>query len=148
MLRITLLCVGRMKEKYFAEALREYEKRLQRYCSLELIELQERGSPIKEGAELLAHIPAGAYVAALCVEGRALSSTQLASLLDEKSLSGISRLCFIVGGSEGLSDAVKDRADLRLSMSEMTFPHHLARIMLAEQIYRAFTILGGSKYHK
>jgi 23S rRNA (pseudouridine1915-N3)-methyltransferase len=137
-----------MKEKYFAEALREYEKRLQRYCSLELIELQERGSPIKEGAELLAHIPAGAYVAALCVEGRALSSTQLASLLDEKSLSGISRLCFIVGGSEGLSDAVKDRADLRLSMSEMTFPHHLARIMLAEQIYRAFTILGGSKYHK
>lgn len=148
MLRITLLCVGRMKEKYFAEALREYEKRLQRYCSLELIELQERASPIKEGAELLAHIPAGAYVAALCVEGRALSSTQLASLLDEKSLSGISRLCFIVGGSEGLSDAVKDRADLRLSMSEMTFPHHLARIMLAEQIYRAFTILGGSKYHK
>jgi len=148
MLRITLLCVGRMKEKYFVEALREYEKRLQRYCSFELIELQERGSPTKEGAELLAHIPAGAYVTALCVEGRALSSTQLASLLDEKSLSGVSRFCFIVGGSEGLSDAVKDRADLRLSMSEMTFPHHLARIMLVEQIYRAFTILGGTKYHK
>ena len=142
MLRITLLCVGRMKEKYFAEALREYGKRLRRYCAFELTELQERGGAEKEGAELLARIPAGAYVVALCVEGRALSSTELASLLGEKSLAGVSRLCFIVGGSEGLSDAVKERADLRLSMSEMTFPHHLARVMLAEQIYRAFNSRG------
>lgn len=148
MLHITLLCVGRMKEKYYSEALREYEKRLRRYCSFELIEITERGSLLKEGADVLARIPAGAYVVALCVEGRFLSSTALASLLDERAQSGTSRLCFIVGGSEGLSGAVKDRAEFRLSMSEMTFPHHLARIMLAEQIYRAFTIREGSKYHK
>ncbi len=137
-----------MKERFYADAFAEYEKRLGRYCSLELCELPETGDVEKEGAAALSRLPAGSYVTALCVEGRGMSSEELAALLRECALDGRSRLCFVIGGSEGLSDAVKERAQLRLSMSRMTFPHHLARVMLAEQLYRAFTINEGSKYHK
>ena len=102
----------------------------------------------RDGAAVLGKIPPGGYVIALCVEGKPFSSEELASLLSELALQGRSRVTFVIGGSDGLSDAVKNAADLRLSMSRMTFPHHLARVMVLEQIYRAFTILGGGKYHK
>ena len=148
MLRIQLICVGKLKESFYADACDEYDKRLRRYCALERVELPETGDLERDGAAVLAKIPAGAFVIALCVEGKLGSSEELAELLSEQALQGRSRVSFVIGGSDGLSDAVKKAADLRLSMSRMTFPHHLARVMVLEQIYRAFNILGGGKYHK
>ena len=133
MLRVTVLCQGRLKECYFIAACQEYLKRLTAYCRPEVVELPEKG-------DIAPHIPKGAYVIALCVEGKRLDSPGLARLLD--------RVCFLIGGSDGLTEADKGQAALRLSMSDMTFPHHLARVMLLEQIYRAFTISAGAKYHK
>ncbi len=139
--RVTLLCQGRLKEPYYEDACREYTKRLSAYCRLEIIELPEKG-------ELAPRIPKGAYVIALCVEGRKIDSPGLAARLEALALAGESRLCFLIGGSDGLTEADKRLAAWRLSMSDMTFPHHLARVMLLEQIYRAFTITAGAKYHK
>ena len=148
MLRIQLICVGKLKESFYIDACDEYDKRLRRYCALERVELPETGDLERDGAAVLAKIPAGAFVIALCVEGKLGSSEELAELLSEQALQGRSRVSFVIGGSDGLSDAVKKAADLRLSMSRMTFPHHLARVMVLEQIYRAFNILRGGKYHK
>ena len=148
MLRIQLICVGKLKESFYIDACDEYDKRLRRYCALERVELPETGDLERDGAAVLAKIPAGAFVIALCVEGKPYSSEELSELLRECANGGRSRVCFLIGGSDGLSDAVKKAADLRLSMSRMTFPHHLARVMVLEQIYRAFNILGGGKYHK
>ena len=160
MLSVKLVCVGKMRERHYIEAFREYEKRLGAFCRFELTELAEQRlsedpSPKavsaaleREGAEIERQIPKGAYTVAMCVEGKRLSSEALAQCIGDRASAGVSRLCFVVGGSFGLADSVKARADLCLSMSDMTFPHHLARVMLAEQIYRAFTILGGSRYHK
>ena len=148
MLRIQLICVGRLKESYYAEACEEYAKRLGRYCALERIELPESGDVGRDGEAILKKLAPDAYVAALCVEGRSFSSPELAGLLAECAGRGRSRVAFLIGGSDGLSDEVKARADARISMSRMTFPHHLARVMVLEQIYRAFTINEGGKYHK
>lgn len=160
MLSVKLICVGRMKEKFYAEAFGEYMKRLQPYCKLQLTEapeqrLSESPSPKelekaldREAEDILAAIPGDSYVAALCIEGRKLSSEALAELVFKVEGSGRPRMCFIIGGSYGLSPRVKARADLKLSMSPMTFPHHLARVMLAEQLYRSFKIIEGSRYHK
>lgn len=160
MLGIKLICVGKMRERYFVEAFEEYKKRLGAYCRFECLELSEQRLPDrpspgdvsaaleKEGQEILKNIPADAYVTALCVEGRQYSSQDMADLITDRESSGKPRLCFVIGGSFGLSDRVKNRADLRMSMSKMTFPHHLARVMLAEQVYRGFKIKEGSKYHK
>ena len=160
MLAVKLICVGRMRESYYIEAFREYAKRLGAYCRLETAELAEERLPErpsqgqidaaleKEAAEILRQIPAEAYTVALCVEGRQMSSEALSELLSQRESSGKPKLCFIVGGSYGLAEKVKARAQLRLSMSPMTFPHHLARVMLAEQIYRGFKIKEGSRYHK
>lgn len=160
MLTVKLICVGKMKEKYYIDAFEEYRKRLGAYCRFELEELTEQRLPEnpsekeinaaleKEGAEIIKRIPSGAAVTAMCVEGRQKSSPELAKQISSWASSGKSKLCFLIGGSFGMSRTVKVRADLCLSMSEMTFPHHLARVMLAEQIYRAFTINEGSKYHK
>ena len=160
MLGVTLLCTGKLKEKYYAAAFEEYRKRLGAFCRFECVELAEQRlgdapSPgeiaqalDKEAAEASAHIPAGAVVVAMCVEGEQLSSEALAKRLDGWMNAGRSRVCFLIGGSFGMSEALKAKADLRLSVSRMTFPHHLFRVMLAEQIYRAFTILAGSRYHK
>ena len=149
-----------MKEKFYAEAFGEYMKRLQPYCKLQLTEapeqrLSESPSPKelekaldREAEDILAAIPGDSYVAALCIEGRELSSEALAELVFKAEGSGRPRMCFIIGGSYGLSPRVKARADLKLSMSPMTFPHHLARVMLAEQLYRSFKIIEGSRYHK
>ena len=160
MLSVKLICVGRMREKFYIEAFNEYLKRLQPYCKLQLVEPTEQklgDSPSqkelekaldREAEDILAAIPGDSYVAALCIEGRELSSEALAELVFKVEGSGRPRMCFIIGGSYGLSPRVKARADLKLSMSPMTFPHHLARVMLAEQLYRSFKIIEGSRYHK
>ena len=160
MLAVKLICVGRMREKFYTEAFAEYRKRLGAYCKFECVEIAEQrlgADPTpgeiaaaleKEAAEIEKAIPADACLVALCVEGREKSSEELAALVREREGSGRPRLCFVIGGSCGMSERVKARADLKLSMSRMTFPHHLARVMLAEQIYRAFKINEGSRYHK
>ena len=157
---IQLLCVGKLKEKFYADAVSEYAKRLGAYCKLSVVELPEERLPDRpsralidaaldrEGDRILAKIPAGSVIIALCVEGNALSSEELAARMDKWAVQGGSQLTFLIGGSYGLHSKVKQRAALRLSMSPMTFPHHLARVMVLEQIYRAFKINEGSNYHK
>ena len=141
MLRVSVICQGRLKEPYYIAACQEYLKRLGAFCKAEVTELAEDG-PIPP------HIPKGAYVIALCIEGDKVSSPELAERIGRLAGRGVSRLCFLIGGSEGLPAAVKAAADWRLSMSDMTFPHHLARVMVLEQLYRAFSINAGTKYHK
>ncbi len=141
MLRISVICQGKLKEKYYAEACAEYLKRLSAFGAVEVVELAE-------DSDIAAKIPKGAYVIAMAIEGEKLSSEALARRMEKLALGGNSRLCFLIGGSEGLTENVKREADMRLSMSDMTFPHHLARVMVLEQIYRAFTINAGTKYHK
>lgn len=141
MLRVSVICQGRLKEPYYIAACAEYLKRLGAYCKAEVTELAEDG-------DVAARIPKGAYVIALCIEGEKLSSPALAKKLEKLAGQGESRLCFLIGGSDGLPEDVKASADYKLSMSDMTFPHHLARVMLLEQLYRAFTITAGAKYHK
>lgn len=141
MLRVTLICQGRLREKHYIAACEEYIKRLGAYCRPEVLELPEQG-------DIAPHIPKGAYTIAMCIEGEKTDSPGLAAMLARCALEGKSRVCFLIGGSDGLDGAVKAAADKRLSMSDMTFPHHLARVMLLEQIYRAFTINAGAKYHK
>ena len=146
MLSVTILCVGKMREKHYIAAFAEYEKRLGAFCRFELQEIPEQRLPDRQ--EIFRRIPKGAVVISMCVEGKSLTSPALADYIERLQNAGTSHLCFIVGGSFGLSERVKAASSLRLSMSAMTFPHHLARVMLAEQIYRAFTILNGSQYHK
>ncbi|MBO4407054.1 MAG: 23S rRNA (pseudouridine(1915)-N(3))-methyltransferase RlmH [Clostridia bacterium] len=151
MIGISVVAVGRLKENFYEEACREYEKRLKGFCRLEIVELKEETGPKKlekEADLILAAIPKGSRVVALCVEGRLLSSEKLAETIMDTALGGESRIAFLIGSSDGLSDRVKSAADDRISLSPMTFPHHLARVMLLEQIYRAFSIASGGKYHK
>lgn len=157
---IQLICVGKLKEKFYADAVAEYTKRLGAYCKLSILELPEERLPDKpsqaqidaaldkEGDRILAKISAGSVIIALCVEGSSLSSEELAARMDKWAVQGSSQLAFLIGGSYGMHPKVKARAALRLSMSPMTFPHHLARVMVLEQIYRAFKITEGSNYHK
>lgn len=159
MLTVTLLAVGGLKEQYLRAAAGEYLKRLSGFCKPVVLELDEYRLPPApspalvekcieaEGQAILAKIPKNAKMIALCIEGRQCSSEQLAQ--DLQRLTGeTSHVVFVIGGSHGLADAVKNAAQRRLSMSAMTFPHQLARIMLLEQLYRAFSIAGGGKYHK
>ncbi len=148
MQKIQVICVGRLKEKYYADACAEYVKRLGRYCDLVVTELPETGDIDRDGEMILSRIPGGSRVVALCVEGTPRSSEELAETLRRCAGDGTARVCFLIGGSDGLSKRVKERADETLSMSRMVFPHHLARVMLLEQTYRAYTILNGGKYHK
>ena len=156
---ITIISVGKIKEKFIKDALMEYEKRLSRFCKFKSIEIADRpipenASPLeeaavleKEGQDILAKINKGDYVVSMCIEGKNISSTQLAQKISEAFMVS-SSLTFIIGGSLGLSDSVKARSDFKLSMSLMTFPHNLARLMLTEQIYRAFKINANENYHK
>lgn len=158
--RITLLCVGKLKEKFYAEAAAEYIKRLSRCCKLDLIELPEERLPeapspaqinaalLKETEAVRGKLPPSSSLVALCVEGRMRSSEELAHLMATWSNQGGKHLVFLVGGSHGLHESIKAQAWVQLSMSPMTFPHHLARVMLLEQIYRAYQINAGTKYHK
>ena len=160
MFEITLICMGKLKEKFYLDAAGEYEKRLKGYCSFHLIELPEVRTPDnpsiaeisagleKEAEMILARIPKGAWFCTWTPEGKMLSSEQLAQKLKEVKLNGKSSACFLIGSSFGIAPRVKAIADLKLSMSPMTFPHHLARIMVLEQLYRAEAIQAGSKYHK
>lgn len=160
MLNINILCIGKIKEKYWTQAIEEYKKRLSAFCRLSIIEFDEekiKSSPSQadidkaltaEGKRIIAKIPKGSYTIALCIEGQTLSSPQLSAKLDEAALNGYSTVNFIIGGSRGLSDKVKSPANLKLSMSRMTFPHQMARVILCEQIYRAFEISNNGKYHK
>lgn len=160
MLNIRIICVGKLKERFYTDASAEYLKRLSAYSKTEVVEIPEakrsdapsaketEAAMLKEAAGISAKIPQGAFVVALCIEGKEYSSEDMAELLTQASLSGTSRLCFIIGGSDGLHPSIKSQAAVKLSMSRMTFPHHLARVMLLEQIYRGFKINEGGKYHK
>ena len=141
MLSVTVIAVGNLKESYLREAVKEYEKRLSAYCRFQILEL-------KDGAPILPHLPERAYRVALCVEGKMLSSEELATLLEKQATGGYSEIVFVIGAFDGLPEEVKAACQLRLSFSRMTFPHKLMRVILVEQLYRAFNILSGGKYHK
>ena len=160
MFSITLICMGKLKEKFYTEAAAEYAKRLKAYCAFQLIELPECRLPenptaaeiqaglAKEAEEIKKRIPKGAFFCVCTPEGRELSSEELADTLRRVKTGGKSSACFLIGSSFGIDPSVKAMADLRLSVSKMTFPHHLFRVMLLEQLYRAESIQAGTKYHK
>lgn len=159
-MKITVLTVGRIKEKFFRDAIDEYSKRLSRYCKLEILQVADEKTPDgasealeqqikeKEGERILSNIKDGSFVIALAIEGKMPDSVELAEKIEKWGISGISQLVFVIGGSLGLSDAVLARADYKLSFSRMTFPHQLMRVILLEQIYRSYRIIQGEPYHK
>ncbi len=149
-MNIDIVCIGKLKEKYWQDAAAEYIKRLSRFCKLSVTELPESRSDSKEevSRDLLAHVPKGSYVIALDVGGKALSSENFAKKISDLALEGRSDICFVIGGSKGFDDSVRKGADFRLLFSAFTFPHQLMRIILLEQIYRAFKINNNEKYHK
>lgn len=159
MQKVNIICIGKIKEKYFADAIVEYSKRLSAFCKFTITELPEeklRGdNPSEiaavidsEGKRIMQKLSPADYVIAMCIEGKQLSSEELSATLRNLAVTGRSTVDFVIGGSYGLSDEVKKRADLRLSMSRMTFPHTMARMILSEQIYRAYEIATNGKYHK
>ena len=160
MFSVTLIAMGKLKEKFYLSAAAEYEKRLSGYCDFKLLELPEVRLPenpspaeiqagLEKEAELIfSKIPKGAWLCVLTPEGKLLSSEALATKMKDVKLSGKSSACFLIGSSFGMSSRVKERADFKLSMSHMTVPHHLERIMVLEQLYRSESIQAGSKYHK
>lgn len=159
-MRITILCVGKIKEKYFTMAIEEYSKRLSRYCKIDVIEIPDEKTPDnaseaeelqikkKEGDKILANLKEGAYVIALAIEGKMLDSVELAKKIEEVGTYGASHIIFVIGGSLGLYEEVLKRADYKLSFSRMTFPHQLMRVVLLEQVYRAYRINTNQPYHK
>lgn len=160
MFEITLIAMGKLKEKFYLSAAAEYEKRMKGYCQFRILELPEVRLPEdpspaeiaagleKEADLILSKIPKGAWLCVLTPEGKMLSSEALAEKLRDVKNSGKSSACFLIGSSFGMAPRIKEKADFRLSMSPMTFPHHLARVMVLEQLYRAEAIQAGSKYHK
>ena len=159
-MKITLITVGKVKEKYLRDAIEEYSKRLGRYCKLSIVEVADEKTPDhagealerqikeKEGERIMKHIRDDAFVIALAIEGQQLTSEQLASKIDDLGLRGTSHIRLIIGGSLGIDQSILNRADYLLSFSKMTFPHQLMRVILLEQIYRAFKINAGEPYHK
>lgn len=159
-MRITLLTVGKIKEKYLKEAISEYSKRLSRYCRLEIIEVSDEKTPEqasqtveeqireKEGERLLKQIRDDMYVITLEIQGKMLSSEELAAKMEDLGIQGKSHIAFVIGGSIGLGREVVKRSDYALSFSKMTFPHQLMRVILLEQVYRAYRIINGEPYHK
>jgi 23S rRNA (pseudouridine1915-N3)-methyltransferase len=155
--KINIVAVGKVKEKYFTEGINEYLKRLSRFAEVKIIEVKEEVCPketdgeiksvIKREGESILPLLKG-YIIALCIEGKKLSSEDLSRKIKEIAVNGDSEITFVIGGSYGLSDAVKSKANYKLSFSDMTFPHTLMRLILTEQLYRAFMINGGSSYHK
>lgn len=158
-MKISIVCVGKVKEKYFVEAIKEYCKRLSRYAEMNIIEVNDEKCPeslspaeeiqvkIAEGERILSKIKEG-FVIALAIDGKMLKSEELAQFIQDKMVMGISHIYFVIGGSLGLSDEVLKRADFKLSFSKMTFPHQLMRVILLEQIYRAERIMKNEPYHK
>jgi 23S rRNA (pseudouridine1915-N3)-methyltransferase len=159
MLTVQIICIGKLKETFWREACAEYCKRLQAFCKFNIVELPETKLPdhlsetqimaaLKDEGRRILSVAGNSTLFALCIEGRQLSSEQLAEKISTLSINGTSTVSFIIGSSFGLSDEVKQSADFKLSMSPMTFPHQLARVMLCEQVYRAFQINNNGKYHK
>lgn len=159
-MKITIVAVGKVKEKFYRDAIAEFEKRLSKYCKLEIVEVADEKTPdnasasqelqikAKEGDRILSSIKDDMHVIALAIEGKQLSSTELADKIDKLGISGRSSIAFVIGGSLGLDERVLKRADFKLSFSPMTFPHQLMRVILLEQIYRAYRIIAGEPYHK
>lgn len=159
-MKITVLCVGKIKEKFFSDAIKEYTKRLSRYCKLEIIEVADEKTPDnasvheeelirkKEGERLRKYIREGTYVIALAIEGMQMSSEDFSDKLKDLGIHGESHLVFLIGGSIGLEKELLKEADFLLSFSKMTFPHQLMRVVLLEQIYRGYRIMNGEPYHK
>ena len=158
-MRINIVCVGKIKEKYLKLGIDEFKKRLSKYCKLEIIELDDEKAPEnlsdkememikdKEGKKILAKIKDNSYVIALAIDGKNLSSEELADTINKLGIRGVSNITFVIGGSLGLSDEVLSRADYKLSFSKMTFPHQLMRLILLEQVYRSYRINNGEPYH-
>lgn len=159
-MKITIVCVGKIKEKFYRDAVQEYVKRLSRYCKPEIVEVEDEKTPDKageglteqikkkEGDRILSRLKEDAYVVTLEILGKKLDSVAFSEVLSKAALSGKSHIQFVIGGSLGLCDAVSARADLKLSFSDMTFPHQLMRVILCEQIYRGYRIINGEPYHK
>lgn len=159
-MKITIIAVGKIKEKFYRDAIAEYEKRLSRYCNFRILEVLDEKTPDKagegvsnailkkEGERIQNLIPENSYVIATAIEGKKYDSLQFAKLIDQTTIRGINHITFIIGGSLGLLDKIKQRADEMISFSDMTFPHQLMRVILTEQIYRAFKINAGEPYHK
>lgn len=159
-MKITIIAVGKIKEKFYREAAAEYEKRLSRYCKLEVIQVEDEKTPDKEGEtqengikkkeaeRILKHIKEDAYVITLEIQGKMYDSVGFAGKLEQLAVQGISHIQFIIGGSLGLHEEICARADAAVSFSKMTFPHQLMRVILLEQIYRAYRIVNGEPYHK
>lgn len=160
MMNVNLIVLGRLKEKYMKEFAEEYEKRLSAYCKLTVTELEPvklsdnpsqneiDNALSKETQLIISKIPKNSYIFSMCIEGKQMSSEELSAKIEDIALCGKSSITFIIGSSFGLSEEIKRLSDYRFSMSKMTFPHKLARIMLTEQIYRAFSIRNNAKYHK
>ncbi|MBQ7635813.1 MAG: 23S rRNA (pseudouridine(1915)-N(3))-methyltransferase RlmH [Lachnospiraceae bacterium] len=159
-MKISVVCVGKIKEKFYKDAIDEYSKRLSKYCKLEIIEVQDEKTPDgasetveeqirrTEGARILKAVPGGAYMILLAINGRQMSSPELSEEIEKLTVRGVSNIAFVIGGSLGTSKEVYSRADAELSFSKMTFPHQLMRVVLLEQIYRSFKISAGEPYHK
>lgn len=159
-MKITILAVGKVKEKYFTGAIQEYSKRLSRYCKLEIVEVADEKTPDKasekeeqlirqkEGERLMKYLREDAYVIALAIEGKQTTSEEFAGKLHNLGLQGKSHIIFVIGGSIGLAPEILNRADEKLSFSQMTFPHQLMRVVLLEQVYRGYRIIHGEPYHK
>ncbi len=159
-MKITILCVGKVKEKFYRDAIGEYQKRLSRYCKLEIVEVADEKTPDgasetvenqikeKEGNRILSKIREEDYVIALAIDGKMQDSVELSKNIQQLGVRGKSSIVFVIGGSLGLSKAVLKRADEKLSFSKMTFPHQLMRVILLEQVYRSYRIMNGEPYHK
>lgn len=159
-MKITIICVGKIKEKFYVEAIKEYSKRLSRYCKLEIAEVADEKTPAepsdneihivknKEGERIKKYLSEDAYVIALAIDGKKFTSEKNAEYINNLGIRGISHIQFIIGGSLGLADDILKNADMKLSFSDMTFPHQLMRVILLEQIYRAYRIINNEPYHK
>ena len=160
MMNVNIIAVGKLKEKYLTQGCDEYIKRLSTMCKIKITEIDEyklcdnpRQSEVdicieKEGRRILEKIPKGSVIIPLCIEGKQMSSVNFSEKIAQMAVDGVSDITFVIGGSYGLWDGIKNKGKIKFSMSEMTFPHQVARLMLLEQIYRAFSIMHGSKYHK
>lgn len=159
-MKITILCVGKIKEKFYRDAITEYEKRLSRYCKLEIIEVADEKTPDnasellenqikdKEGERMEKYLKEGAFIVALAIDGKQLDSVELSEKIERLGTGGTSHIIFLIGGSLGMSEQLLKKTNMKLSFSKMTFPHQLMRVILLEQIYRAYRIINNEPYHK
>lgn len=159
-MKITILCVGKIKEKFYRDAIAEYEKRLSRYCKLEIVEVADEKTPDnasellerqikeKEAERMEKYLKDGAFVCALAIDGKQMDSVELSEKIEQLGTGGTSHIIFMIGGSLGMSDELLKKADMKLSFSRMTFPHQLMRVILLEQVYRGYRIMNHEPYHK